>query len=176
MKITQTLIASLLVLGGIGAAQAADGTGAYAGVNVGTPDYHGAVNGIQGSGSGVGAKIYGGYQFNKNFAVEGGYADLGHIDNANGDVKTRDVYVDAVGILPVTDKISLTGSAGVAEARFTTSAGKDSSPGLKAGIGAQYQLTDKVALVSQYDYYHFTNAFDEKPNVGEFSVGVKVGF
>ena len=171
------LAAALLALGGISAAQAADTmTGAYAGINLGAPDYKSTINGVSGGGSGLGGKIYGGYQFNQNFALEAGLVDLGHVDDSTGRVKTRGSYFDAVGMVPVADKVSLTGSVGVADGHFDTNMGSDSHSGLKLGVGAQYQVTEKVALVGQYNHYHFDDVFDSKATIGEFSVGVKMGF
>lgn len=165
--------AAVLVVAGIGAAHA---EGPYVGGSVGSPDYKSSINGVGGDGSGVGGKIYGGYQITPNFAVEGGVFDLGHIDDAAGKVNLRGVYVDAVGSYEVAPQLSVLGSAGVAQGRFTTTNGDDSSPALKLGAGLQYDLTKQVALRGEYEYYRFSDAFDAKPKVGEFSVGVKVGF
>jgi hypothetical protein len=33
-----------------------------------------------------------------------------------------------------------------------------------------------VALRLQYQRYHFVNAFDSKPNIGEYTTGVKFSF
>jgi OmpA-OmpF porin, OOP family len=68
------------------------------------------------------------------------------------------------------------GNAGNAEARFRTSAGNDWSSGLKYGAGVQYDLTKQVRLRVQYERYHFFNAFDAKPNVGDYTAGVKINF
>jgi multidrug resistance efflux pump len=40
----------------------------------------------------------------------------------------------------------------------------------------QYDITNRVAVRAEYEHYHFTDAFDAKPKVGEYSLGVKVGF
>ena len=172
-RFTQSLIAATLVTAGVGAAQA---EGAYVGGGLGKPNYSSSVNGISGDGSGTGIKLYGGYQITPNFAVEGGFFDLGHIDDANGRVKTKGVYADAVGSYVFAPQWSVLGSAGLAEGRFTTTRGDDSSPGLKIGAGVQYELTPQAALRVQYDRYHFVNAFDAKPNIGQLSAGVKFGF
>ena len=172
-RFNKAFIAVALVAGGIASAHAA---GPYVGGNLGSPDYKSSINGISGNGSGAGLKLYGGYQLVPNFAIEGGFFDLGHIDDANGRVKTRGVYVDGVGSYEFAPKWSVLGSAGLAEGHFTTTLGDDNSPALKLGAGVQYDLTRQVALRAQYDHYHFTDAFDAKPNIGEFSFGVKVGF
>jgi len=80
-RLHKPALAALLVIAGIGAAHA---EGAYIGGSIGTPDYKNSVNGIDGDGSGVGGKVFGGYQFTPNVAIEGGLFNLGHIDNANG--------------------------------------------------------------------------------------------
>ena len=172
-RLLKPAVAALFVIAGIGAAHA---EGAYVGGSLGTPDYKNSVNGIDGDGSGVGAKLFGGYQFTPYVAIEGGVFRLGHIDDANGKVKLRGAYIDAVGSYEFAPKLSVLGSAGVAEGRFTTTGGDDNSPALKLGAGVQYNVLPRVALQAKYDYYHFVDAFDAKPNVGEMSVGVKVGF
>ena len=60
-------------------------------------------------------KLFGGYKINKNFAVEGGYANLGKFTtnasgaalgqplSASGDVKSYAIFLDAVGILPASE-------------------------------------------------------------------------
>jgi OmpA-OmpF porin, OOP family len=167
-----TILAAVLALGsGISHAE-----GLYVGGNLGTPDYKSSINGISGNGSGLGGKVFGGYELTPNFAIEGGLIDLGHIDSGNGKVDLRGAYLDAVGTYEFAPKWSLLGSLGVAEGRFTTSAGKDSSPALKLGAGIEYDLTQHVALRAEYEHYHFSDAFDAKANVGEFSLGFKVGF
>jgi len=172
-RLHKPALAALLIVAGIGAAHA---EGAYVGGSLGTPDYKNSVNGIDGDGSGVGAKLFGGYQFTPNLAIEGGVFNLGHIDDANGKVKLRGAYIDAVGSYEFAPKFSVLAGAFIKKGRFITSRGDDNSPALKLGAGLQYHLTRQVALQAQYDYYHFADAFDAKPNVGETSVGVRVSF
>lgn len=172
-RIPRSALAAVLVLGGIGAAHA---EGPYVGGNLGTPDYSSTIDGVGGNGSGVAGKLFGGYQFTPNFALEGGYFDLGHIDDGTGRVKLRGAYLDAVGLYEFAPKWSVLGRAGLAEGRFTSVGGKDSSPALKLGAGIQYDLTDRVALRTEYERYRFTDAFDAKANVGVVSVGLKVAF
>jgi OmpA-OmpF porin, OOP family len=178
MQKKQTAIARLalgatLLAGAIGAAQA---EGIYVGGGVGVPDYHSSINGVAGGGSGTGVKLYGGYQFNPNFAVELGGYELGHIDNSTGKANVRGAYVDAVGFYPLNDRFSLLGSAGVAQGHWDTTNGDDSSAALKLGAGVQYQLTGSVGVRAQYERYMYTNAFDQKPGVGETTVGLNFKF
>lgn len=172
--LNKVLFATAIALGSAGAAQAAEGF--YAGGAIGAPDYHSSINGVDGDGSGVAGKVFGGYQFTPNFALEAGAFHLGHIDDASGHAKGYGGYLDAVGSYEFAPKWSVLGSAGIAQAKFTTSNGDDNSPGLKLGAGVQYDVAQNVAVRAQYDRYRFTDAFDTKPNVGQFTVGVKVGF
>lgn len=172
-RASRIVLAAGLLAAGVGAVQA---EGLYFGGQVGAPDYHSTINGVSGGGSGVGVKLYGGYQLTPNFAVEGGAFGLGHIDNATGKVQTRGLYLDAVGRYPLGTNWSLLGSAGVAAARFDSSAGDDDSPGLKLGAGVQYDISKQVAVRAQYDRYHFTGAYDDKANIGQTTVGLRYAF
>jgi len=169
----KAVLAALLAAGACGVAQA---EGLYFGGSLGVPDYHSSINGIKGSGNGIGGKLYGGYQLTPNLGFEGGFFDLGHVDNANGHVNTRGVFADAVGRIEVLPQISLFGTAGVAQGRFRTSFGNDWSPALKLGVGAEYAISRTMALRLQYERYHFTDAFDTTGNVGQSTVGLKVNF
>ncbi len=164
-------VASLSALG-------AHAEGAYVGGSLAAPDYRSDVNGYggDGGGHGVGLKAYGGYQFNPNFAVEGGIVDLGRSKDIGGTAKARGAYVDAIGSVDVAPQWKLYGSAGAAYARFHTPDGSDNSPAVKLGAGVEYALTSNTALRLGYDHYHFTDAYDSKPNVGQASFGVKFSF
>ena len=171
-------IALTVALGAAGSAQA---EGLYGGIDLGHPQYSNGVNGIGGdSGSsndgGVGAKVYGGYALTPNFSLEGSVFRLGHTREDGQGVNTRGVGIDGVGNYMFAPQWSVLGRVGVAEARFNTSGGDDSSAALKIGAGLQYDWTKQVAFRVQYERYHFLNAFDAKPNVGEYSAGVKFSF
>ena len=166
----------------IGACTAARADGPYVGADLGHPQYSNSINGIGGgdtsNNGSVAAKLYGGYAFTPNWSLEGGVFRLGHAhDGISGDtVNSRGLFVDGVGTYAFAPQWSVLGRVGVAEARFTTTLGNDSSSGVKAGAGIQYDLTKQVGLRVQYERYHFFNAFDAKPNVGEFSAGIKFSF
>ena len=58
--------------------------------------------------------VFGGYQFNKYFGLEAGYADFGKIE-AKGlgpELEADTAYLTAVGSLPITDKFSAYAKAG----------------------------------------------------------------
>ncbi len=152
----------------------AQAAGPYAGASLGVPHFgDGGVNGITDNGSGVSGKLFGGYQFTPNFALEAGLADLGRIES--GSARSHGEYLDAVGILPLGDAWSLLGRLGVAHAALKTSAGDDSGNGLKLGLGAQYALSGNLALRAEWERYR-PKVFGTRTNVDQYLVGVRFGF
>ncbi len=170
----KSLIVAAVALAGLFAANA-QAEGLYAGVSMGAPHYQDSVNGITGVGSGLSGKLFAGYQINPYFAIETGVADLGHIDNSSGNVNSHAEYLDAVGIAPLNDKWALLGSIGMAHATLNSSNGDSSGNGLKLGLGTQYALTSNVALRGEVERYR-EDAFGAKPNIDQYTVGLKVAF
>lgn len=170
---------TLLAVAALGGAFAAQAEGLYVGGALTAPDWQDPVNGFGdgSSGRGPGLKLYGGWQFTPNFALEGGYFNLGRSrDAGGGSARGQGLYVDAVGRWEVTPGWSLLGSAGLAQARLKTPAGSDSSPGLKLGLGVQYELSRTTSLRLGYDHYKFSDAFDAKPAVGQTTFAVNMAF
>lgn len=174
-RAVKPVIALAPLVGGVAGAQA---EGLYVGGALGAPDYSSSINGYGGGdgGRGTGLKLFGGYQLSPHFAIEGGLFDLGRTRDTGGSAKVRGGYVDGVGSYEFAPKWSALGSIGLAQARLSTPTGDDTSPGLKLGVGVQYDLTRTTALRLGYDRYRFADAFDAKPDVGETSFGVKVSF
>jgi OmpA-OmpF porin, OOP family len=174
----KTLVALALACGSLGAFAATNtptSVGAYAGASLGTTQFPDSVNGVSGDGSPVSGKLFGGYQFTPNFALEVGAANLGSVSSASGDLDGRAVFLDAVGSLPLSDRWSVLGRIGVAQVNANTSFGDDSGNGLKVGLGAQYSLSNKVAIRGEWERYQ-ANVFGDKPNVDQYTLGLKVGF
>ena len=117
-----------------------------------------------------------GQHLDSHFGVEGGFFSLGTVKDASGHANARGVFLDGVARYEFAPGWQVLGVAGLAHGRFHTSAGNDNSPALKIGLGLQYAMNDRTALRLQVDRYRFTNAFGEKPNLGQVSLGVQVGF
>jgi OOP family OmpA-OmpF porin len=162
------IVASSLVAG------LARAEGLYAGGSIGVPHF-GDVNGVDGGSSGVSGKAFGGYQVNSNFAVEAGIADLGRVSDGTGKIKSHGEYLDAVGLLPLGNDFSLLGSVGLAHVNLDTSNGDARGSGLKLGLGSEYALSHNVALRGEYERYQ-PAGFGGHPVIGQFTVGVRVGF
>ena len=145
----------------------------------------------------TGYKIFGGYQLNKNFAIEGGYFDLGRFGytattvpagTLNGNIKLRGLNLDLVGIVPLTEKFSAFGRAGLnyAQARDSfsgTGAVRVANPdprkndtNYKLGLGLQYALTESVALRAEAERYRVNDAVGNRGHVDLVSVGLVYRF
>lgn len=144
-----------------------------------------------------GHKLFGGYQFNRHFALEGGYFDLGKfgfsattvpLGTLNGEMKVTGLNFDAVGLLPLTDKLSLFGRAGLTRAKtednfagtgqvrvFSSSTGKrDTNP--KVGLGLQYAFTERLGLRIEGERYRINDALANRSNIDLASIGIVYRF
>lgn len=101
-------------------------------------------------------KLFGGYQFNRNFALEASYFDYGNASASfsvlgtplgiNGDASAFGIA--AVGILPLANQFSLFGKVGLlrTEVEISGSGGafadtdSDSETGLHFGVGVMFNL------------------------------------
>ncbi|HLQ27207.1 MAG TPA: OmpA family protein [Acidiferrobacterales bacterium] len=141
----------------------------------------------------TGYKLFGAYKFNPNFALEGGYFDLGKFNftattvpagTLTGTIKLRGVNLDAVGILPFSDNFSAFARLGAqyAEAKdsFTGTGAitvTDPNPSkketnYKLGIGVQYDLTKSLGLRGEGERYRINDAVGNHGDVYVYSVGL----
>ena len=147
-----------------------------------------------------GYKLFGGYKINRNFAVEGGYFDLGKFSftattattvpagTLSGDIKLRGLNLDAVGILPFTERFSAFGRVGVnyAEARDSfTGTGlvnvlrpnpSKREANYKFGAGLQYDFTQSLGMRLEAERYRINDAVGNKGDVDLVSVGLVYRF
>ena len=145
----------------------------------------------------TGYKAFGGYQFNKNLALEGGYFDLGQFGfvartvpagTLSGTMKLKGVNLDAVGILPITDRFSAFGRVGVnrAEARDTfvgtgrvgvlnpNPSKRDTN--YKYGLGLQFAFTPALSLRTEVERYRINDGVGNKGDIDLISVGLVYRF
>lgn len=114
----------------------------------------------------TGYKLQLGYSINPNFAVEGGYVNLGERNyratfstgQASARVDERGWNLDAVGILPVNDALSVFGKVGAIDAKVNyhlsgEDGGGDIADSREAykwsptfGVGANYAINDAVGV------------------------------
>jgi len=151
--------------------------GPYVGLGLGTARYHGPdIGGLPTDRTSGGGKVWGGWDFTPYFAAEAGYADLGKTGSPAGDVKTRAVFLDAVGKYPFNQSLVGFGRVGVQYARGETSLDHtDTGTDVKYGLGLQYNLNKQVGLRGEWERYR-VDVFDNKTDVDLYTLGVNYKF
>lgn len=145
----------------------------------------------------LGYKVFGGYQFSRHFALEGGYFDLGEFGfeattlppgSLRGDMRVRGVNLDALGILPFTDRFSAFARVGVNYAQTRdhfsgTGAVNVPDPdrderaaNYKFGAGLQYDITEALGLRAEAERYRIDDAVGNKGDIDLFSIGLVYRF
>jgi OOP family OmpA-OmpF porin len=144
-----------------------------------------------------GFKAFGGYQFDKYFALESGYFDLGEFGflantlpagTLNGTIKVKGLNFDGVGSLPFTDKFSAFARAGLnyAEAKDNFSGSglvtvtnpnrSKRAPNYKFGAGLQYDFTRAFGVRVEAERYRVDDAVGNKGDIDLFSAGLLYRF
>jgi OmpA-OmpF porin, OOP family len=124
-------------------------------------------------------RILGGYQFNKNLAIELGYTDLGEASASGGgftaSIEAAVWELVAVGSLPITPNFSVYGKLGMyrGETDLTTnlpgiSNESESNTDLTFGIGVRWDFTKNLGLRAEYQVYQDVGG----GNIGEGDVEV----
>lgn len=195
--VTLAVIASPMVL--------AQDAGWYAGLSVGqtraSQDEASMVNSQLGGGYSLstlnhddrdtGYKLFGGYQFSRNFAVEGGYFNLGSFGISgstvpaatfSGTTKVKGLNLDLVGSFPVTDRFSVLGRIGanyadVADSFSSSAPLADPNPSkrdtnLKVGVGLQYAFTEALSMRAEIERYRISEPTGGKGDIDMVSLGL----
>ena len=145
----------------------------------------------------TGYKFFGGYQINKNFALEGGFFDLGKfgftattvpLGTLVGTIKVKGINLDLVGMLPISEKFSAFGRIGLTRAKtedtFTGSGlvrvlnpnprARDSNA--KVGLGLQYAFTDSLGMRAEVERYRINDAVGNRGDIDLVSLGLVYRF
>jgi OOP family OmpA-OmpF porin len=142
-------------------------------------------------------KVFGGYQFNKYFAAEAGYFNLGKFGfssttvpagTLNGQIKLQGVNLDLVGSFPLAERLSVIGRVGAqyAYARDTfagsgavsvlnTNPSKHAA-NYKFGAGLQYEITPSILVRGEAERYRINDAVGNRGDVNLFSVSLVIPF
>lgn len=145
----------------------------------------------------IGYKLLGGYQFNRNLALEGGYFDLGKFDykaitlpqgSMEGEIKVKGFNFDVVGTLNFTERFSGLARAGLIATRSkdqfdgtgavtpTSSSPNENDIYYKYGVGLQYALTPALNLRVEAERYRINDAIDNTGDVDLISAGLTYRF
>ncbi|MYM26989.1 outer membrane beta-barrel protein [Duganella sp. CY15W] len=182
-KIVIALIAALA------APLAAHAEGAYVGGNIGRAEQKADIASYSVKESTTAYKVYGGYNYTKNFGAEVGFADLREaektINGARISSKPQSLYVAATGTLPLDDQFALFAKVGVARnhvkmdvsSKFGSANGSDNRTSPFIGVGASYALNKNISFVAEYENFGKV-AKDGSSNIkADFlSVGVRYAF
>lgn len=146
---------------------------------------------------GTAYKLFGGYQINRNFAVEAGYFNLGKFGfqsttvpagSLSGQIKLQGLNLDLVGTLPLTERLSVLGRVGAQAARARDSFSgtgavsvTDPNPskrsiGYKFGAGLQYEVSPSFWIRGEAERYRINDAVGNRGDVNMFSVSLVFPF
>ena len=138
-------------------------------------------------------KLFGGYQLNRYFALEGGYFRLGNFafksstapaGTLNGEIKLQGLNFDLVGTLPLTGGLSAFARVGAqyAEAtdRFRGSGAvhvlkanpKQRGTDYKYGVGLQYEISRSLLVRAEGERYRIDDAVGNRGDVNMFSLSL----
>ncbi len=142
-------------------------------------------------------KLFGGYQFNQNFALEAGYFNLGKfgfsantvpLGTFSGQVKIQGFNVDLIGTLPLSERFSVFARAGAQAAKtgdtysgnrpvsaFNPSPSKR-EVNYKAGVGLQYEVNPSFLVRAEAERYRISDTVGRKGNADMVSVSLVFPF
>ena len=141
--------------------------------------------------SDFGYKLFAGYQFNPNFAMEGGYFNLGDFDytattvpdgSLSGSLSFSGWNLDLVGIMPLTERSALLARVGVHHGKtaadfsatgavnvltpYYSNRGTD----YKFGVGYQYHVNDAISVRLEAERYRIDDAVGNSGDLDLYSV------
>ena len=147
--------------------------------------------------SGQGFKVFGGYQINRNFAVEAGYFNLGKFGfsattvpagTLSGSIRVQGLNLDLVGTLPLTERLSAIARVGgqYAQARDTLTGGgavtvlnpNPSERGFNAKLGAglQYEFSRSFLMRVEAERSRINDAVGNRGDVNLYSLSLVFPF
>ena len=142
-------------------------------------------------------KVFGGYQFNRNFGVELGYFHLGSFGfhatttpagTLDGDFRVQGGNLDLVGTLPFTEKFSGLARLGVQYARTRAAVNgtgavvvsnthpSDREANAKIGLGLQYAFSPAFQLRGEVERFRVSDAVGNHSQVAMYSVSAVFPF
>jgi len=158
----------------------------YIGVSFGQSKFKDACSGLPAGFScdenGTAWKLFGGYQFNPNLAVEVAFTDLGKADATspagNASLKATAWEIDGVGSWPVMAPLSLYGKLGLysatKEVTGLANSAKDTNASVTFGLGVRYDMTANLAARAEWQRYDKVGGNDtgDKTNIDMWNIGV----
>lgn len=168
---------------------AAQAKNAYVGANVGRAEQKFDIPSGSSTENTTGYKLYGGYDYTKNFGAEVGYIDFRKVEGSDGGYgassKPTAIYAAATGTLPLNAQVSLFGKLGVTYNHtkieawlpgqfYSTTKNKTTA---MIGVGASFALDQKITFVAEYENFgKVAEQNDLSVKADLLSIGVRVKF
>jgi len=150
MKSIKAVVAlAALAFAGSAAAQQPSVSAPYVGGTIGQAEYKDAT----GDDKDTAWRILGGYQFNRHFAAELGYHNLGEASTAGGALEGNAIEVVGIGAFPIVDKLSVYGKLGVYRGELEAPGAKETNSDLTYGVGLQYDFLKNVGVRGEWQRY-----------------------
>lgn len=158
---------------------AADG---YIGASIGSAGVDDPQGGVDDSDTGF--KLFGGYRFNENWAVEGFYADFGAPEGTPfgipASTEITGYGAQIVGAFPVSDQVELFGKLGFISwdedfSAFGMVTNSDDGEDLTYGIGVTFNVSEQVSIRGEWEFYDIADEFGDI-DVDLLSVGFEYKF
>ena len=142
-------------------------------------------------------KLFGGYQFNRNFALEGGYFNLGKFGftsttvpagTLTGQIKLQGLNLDLVGTLPLSERFAAIARVGAQSAMARDTFSGTGAVGVlnpspskrelnyKVGVGLQYEISRSFMLRAEAERYRINDAVGNHGGVNVVSLSLVVPF
>ncbi len=190
-------------------AQMREGNYGYGGISVGrteskpgSPEQVASALGVGGivtdfsrDRNGTGYKVYGGWQLDPNFALEGGFFDLGNsgyrantlpTGSLDAQFRVKGLNLDLVGTLPLGPNFSALGRIGVVGSRtrvrfsqtgaVAMSDASEHTTSGKLGLGLQYAMGSSMLLRGEVETFRVRDAQGGHVSVNMMSLGLVVPF
>ena len=156
MKQIKSLLAvAALTVAGSALAQQPSLSSVYVGGTIGQSEFKDGCNGVSDCDKKDTAwRVLGGYQFNRYFAAELGYHDLGEASASGSSLEGNAWEVVGIGAYPVIDKLSVYGKLGLYRGELESSGAKETNSDLTYGLGVQYDVHKNVGIRGEWQRYN----------------------
>jgi len=143
------LAVSALFFAGAAAAQQPGLSSVYVGGTIGQAEYKDA----SGDDKDTAWRVLGGYQFNRHFAAELGYHNLGEASGTAGALEGTAWELVGIGAYPIVDKLSVYGKLGVYRGELEAPGAEETNTDLTFGVGLQYDFLKNVGVRGEWQRY-----------------------
>lgn len=147
--------------------------GGYVGLSVGHADYPGDFD------HDISYSVKGGYEVNRNLAIELGYVNFGKAkdDLTSAKAEVTGVNTSIVGVAPLNPSLDVFVKVGVIFWNVNVSVDDlgrvvdDNGTDPSFGLGGAYHITDDISVVTEYQRFDIGD-----DNIDNFSVGLHLYF